>query len=443
MRLLELKSLLNEVTFSKLGKGSMLAMADNSAGKALKSLIDVTKFNFNSDPLYIDDYHVKSYSVQVGKQATDYVLSLRNDANQRINLTGSKSNIETAFNHYDPNKISNKGEVSEGLLGAAVFAKMLQRKGDLIGPISANNIWAVIDQLKKTGKDTYTSIVPDADQRAVKDNIQFTLLLKSGPYKDLMNPEKRTLLSDLISSAVTFANSKDIQRYSQYFYLNGKPDVIHIVSDGVTAEEEKKTDVQVFFKDHSTGEMRSTRLNISLKVGGIGQFGQVGGELGMFELFGRFGLDFSPDGPKFQRLLDTEGSRAAMEFIYKKAATTWNELLNGATDFEEYRYIKTFGDTLDYFLTKNQPGVVMVDFSKGGYTLLRFDNIEDKLKEISLGAVYVEGLEWPRIDIVDITNPKNKLLQIRAKVENNTGYMRNIIEKGNLFSKLFTTQMKK
>ena len=52
MRLLELKQNLNEVTFSKLGVGSMIAMGDNAAGQALKSLIDVTKFNYNTDPLY-------------------------------------------------------------------------------------------------------------------------------------------------------------------------------------------------------------------------------------------------------------------------------------------------------------------------------------------------------------------------------------------------------
>jgi hypothetical protein len=442
MRLLELKQALNEVTFSKLGVGSMIAMGDNAAGQALKSLIDVTKFNYNTDPLYLDKFNAKSYTVQVGKKPTAYVLSLRNDAGQKINLTGSKTSIEDAFNHYDPNKISNRGEVAEGLLGSAVFAKMLQRQGEYIGQITADNIWRIIDQLKQTGEDTYSTTVPDGERRAVKDSITFTLRLKSAPYKDLMDPKKRLMLSDLVNSAVTFANSKDIQRYSEYFYLNGKPDQIHVISDGVSAEEEQKTDVQVLFKDHATGQMRSTRLNISLKVGGVGQFGQVGGAEGVFALFGQFGLDFGPDEPEFERILNSQGPGPAMEFIYRKAAQTWNELLSDATDFEEYRYIKTFSDALAYFTTKNDPTVVMVDFSKGGFSLLRFNDIEGRLSSVQLGAQYIEEKKWPRIDIIDLNNPKNKLLQFRVKVESDTGYLRNIIEKGNLFTQLFTTQMK-
>lgn len=441
MRLLELKSLLNEVTFSKLAPGAYVAMADNADGTKLKAAIDVTKFNYNTDPLILDKPDPKSYTVTIGKPSA-YTLALRNEAGQRINLTGSKTTIENGFNHYDPNKISNRGEVAEGLLGAAVFAKMLQRKGDTIGPINSANIWAVVDRLKQTGADTYSTVVPDGEQRAVKDSMQFTLRLKSAPYKDLMNPQKRTLLDDLVSSAVTFANSKDIQRYSQYFYLNGKPDVIHIISDGVSAEEEQKTDVQVLFKDHATGQMRSTRLNISLKVGGVGQFGQVGGAEGVFALFGQFGLDFGADEPEFERLMNQQGPRSAMEFIYRKAADIWNDILSQSTDFEEYRYIKTFSEALGFFTTKNDPSVVMVDFSKGGYSLLRFNDIEGKLSQVNLGARYIEGLEWPRVDIIDLNNPKNKLLQFRVKVERDTGYLRNIIEKGNLFSQLFTTQMK-
>lgn len=442
MRLLELKQNLNEVTFSKLKIGSTIAISDNAKGQALQSLIDVTKFNYNTDPLTIQEPNAKSYTVQVGKYPTEYVLALINKAGQRINLTGSKASIQGAFNHYDANKISNRGEVAEGLLGAAVFAKMLQRQGEYIGQITGDNIWRIIDQLKQTGEDTYSTTVPDGERRAVKDSITFTLRLKSAPYKDLMNPEKRTMLTDLISSAVTFANSKDIQRYSEYFYLNGKPDQIHIISDGVSAEEEQKTDVQVLFKDHTTGQMRSTRLNISLKVSGVGQFGQVGGAEGVFALFGQFGLDFGPDEPEFERILKSRGPGPAMEFIYRKAAKTWNDILNSATDFEEYRYIKTFSDALAYFTTKNDPTVVMVDFDRGGFSLLRFNNIEGKLSSVKLGAQYVDEKTWPRIDIVDLNNPKNKLLQFRVKVESKTGYLRNIIEKGNLFSQLFTTQMK-
>jgi hypothetical protein len=93
-----------------------------------------------------------------------------------------------------------------------------------------------------------------------------------------------------------------------------------------------------------------------------------------------------------------------------------------------------------------------VDFSDGGFKILRFNKLEEKLKNVDLAASYVGPVvpatekktkAYPQVDIHERGNPKNKLLQIRMKIENrpNGVYSRNYIEKGPLLEKL--TQYKK
>jgi hypothetical protein len=51
----------------------------------------------------------------------------------------------------------------------------------------------------------------------------------------------------------------------------------------------------------------------------------------------------------------------------------------------------------------------------------------------------VEDKAWPQVEIHERGNPKNKLLQIRMKIENKPNgkiYIRNYIEKGPLLEKL-------
>lgn len=459
MKLTELKQL-NEVTFEKLQMGvSGLAISDNQFGLALTPYIDQSKFDFLDEPLIVMSYGDTVnppkrgvYSVwtmpkpaPAGKP--QYSLVLKNKKNQIIDIRGKKGNIEKAFVHSDEGKTANKGEIAEGLLGAALFAKLKQRKGDIIGAITANDIWAVIDQLKQTGEDEYSVVIPDSDAKLVKDNIKFTLRLKAAPYKDIMNVDKRALINDLVNSAVTYANGKDMQRYSQHFFKNGKPDVIHVVSDGVSGEESRKTDVELLVSDpKNPGQMKSTRINISLKTGGIGQFGQVGGS--EFEnvaaFFDKFGIDLNSIKDDFDRVDLKQGREAAVAYAYEGSAETINDLLSGDYDDEEYLYLKDLAKTIGYFTTLNNPQVVMVDFSKGGYKMFRFDRIEDILKTVDLAAHFVSDKARPEIIIYDKNNPKNVLLKLRAKIENRPDgiYIRNIVEKGSLFEKIFAVTFK-
>ena len=333
-------------------------------------------------------------------------------------------------------KVANRGEIAEGILGAAMFAKLSARINSGIGNVGGPEVWAVIDQLKSSGADSYSVDVKDKGKTVVNDKIQFTLRLKAAPYRDIMNPEKRRLLNDLLSSALAYANSARAQEYSEYFFLNGKPDIINVVSDGVSGEKTRKTDVEVYVTDPVTGRVDKRKLNISLKADSD-QMGQVGGKTfeKMNELWSKFGILIDSYETEYNQILDRDGADASIQFIYRQADMLLKQLLSGDFDDEEYMYLRKFFNGIDYFATLNDASVELVSFEGGKHKVLKFSQLAKKLKQIDLDSVYNETTKNPRVDIVD-KNSGKIFLSIRHKTEDMGKVRRNYIEKGPLLSEL-------
>jgi hypothetical protein len=354
---------------------------------------------------------------------------------------GTTGNIETALNHSKEAAISNRGEVSEGILGAAMFAKFTKRQpGEEVGAITSADITNVLDALQSQGNDTYSVTVNDAESD-IADTISFILRLKTGPYQDLMNPLKRKLLTNELNSAAAYVNNPMAERYSKYFYLNGKADEINIMADGAASETEKKSDVWVGIRDNN-GSIRTLKLNASLKVGGVAQFGQVGGSDtdSMTKLFGYFGIDVAPYVEKFEKQYKKDPIKA-VEFMYRQITSELQQRLSGNNDTEEARFVDGVARAVTHFATLGDANVELVDFDKGGFKILRFKNLEYKLRSIDLTASYT-GKTRPEISIHDVENPKKELISIRCKVENKKSgpYVRNYIEKGLLLEEITKVQ---
>ena len=281
-------NILNEVTISKskYGPGTQFALSGSAPGQKLEQLMKQEGFD-TTPPLTMQDVNSMSNeeimrlpTISVGAGADGYLFS--NNAGQSMLVTGSASGIGPMFNAYSGGsegnaaKIANRGETAEGILGAAMFAKFTKRQNnEEIGSVTPQDIVRVLDNLQKTGEDQYEVDVKDHDNKHA-DKVTFVLRLKTAPYADLMDPAKRSMLANEFSSAAGYVNGADAERYSRYFYINGKSDQIVIMADGVTSEKEQKTDVWVYITDED-GQPRKLRLNTSLKTGGIGQFGQVSG----------------------------------------------------------------------------------------------------------------------------------------------------------------------
>lgn len=447
-----LDKILNEVTISKpkYGPGTQFAVSGSLAGQKLEGLMKQQGFD-PTPPLTMQDTSEMGEEeilnlpvIAVSGGGDGYLFA--NNANQYILITGTSNTIGPMFNTYTGSggsddtagTIANRGETSEGILGAAMFAKFTKREpNEDIGTVTPQDVSRVLDTLKKTGEDQYEVSVEDYDNRHA-DTVTFVLKLKSGPYRDLMDPEKRPLLANEFASACAYVNSSDAERYSRYFYINGRADQIVVMADGVTGEETQKTDVWVYVKDEQ-GQPRKLRLNASLKVGGIGQFGQVGGDSKETQqtLWNYFGVNVDPELKNFKEKL-AQDSREAFKQVYSYAAKQINQELEGASAKKEAAVIDNIARGVTHFATLGDPKVELVDFNKGGFKILRFNNLVEKLKSVDLEATYLDNKTWPEVVIHEKGNPKNKLLNVRVKIENRPKgiYIRNIIEKGPLLEKL-------
>ena len=456
-----LDSVLTEVTISKpkYGAGTQFAVSSGSQkGQDLLQQMqqqgfDATPPLTKQDTSELGDQEILNLpSIAVGKGGDGYLFT--NTSGQHILVTGTDSTIGPCFNVYngaktddpeDVGKIGNRGETSEGILGAAMFAKFVKREpGEDIGTVTPEDISGVLDSLKKTGEDQYEVEVEDYDNEHA-DRVTFVLRLKTGPYQDLMDPTKRTLLASEYASAAAYVNSSDAERYSRYFYINGRADQITIMADGVTGETEQKTDVWVYVADED-GNPRKLRLNASLKVGGVGQFGQVSGDSEQTQqtLWNYFGVDVAPALDDFKSVLKNNGARDAFKQVYEYAADQMDQELRNASPEDEANIVNSIATGITHFATLGDPKVELVDFSDGGFKILRFNKLVDKLKNIDLEATYIDRYTWPEVIIHERGNPKNRLLKIRTKIENKPKggiYMRNLIEKGPLLEKL--TEYKK
>jgi hypothetical protein len=441
-----LNIILNEVTLSKYGPGQKFIISKSQAGQALTNYlnsqgltivgpIELTNKSKGNESLASRGETV----VQFG-QGQD-VYEFRTEDDVYFYVRGTTSAIQGALNHSKEAAISNRGEVSEGILGAAMFAKFTKREpGEEVGTVTSADITGVLDSLQSRGDDTYSVTVNDADSD-IADTISFVLRLKTAPYQDLMNPMKRSLLTNELNSAAAYVNSAMAERYSKYFYLNGRADEISIMADGAASETEKKSDVWVGIRDKN-GSMRTLKLNASLKVGGISQFGQVGGSdtESMTKLFGYFGIDVSPYIDEFEEQYKKD-SLKAVEYMYRQITEELQGQLAGNNDTDEARFVDQVARAVTHFATLGDPNVELVDFDKGGFKILRFKNLEYKLRTIDLTASYT-GKTRPEISIHDVEDPKKELLAIRCKVENKKSgpYVRNYIEKGKLLEEITKVQ---
>ena len=454
-------TIVNEVTINKpkYGPGTQFAIsAGSQSGQKLLDLMQQQGFD-PAPPLTMQDTSelgekeiLNLPTVVAGSGGEGYLFT--NSAGQYILVTGTSSTIGPMFNVYKGPSlddtgaevkagISNRGETSEGILGAAMFAKFTKREGDEeIGTVTPADIGQVLDTLKKTGNDQYEVEVKDYDN-VHADQVTFVLRLKTGPFNDLMDPAKRDLLTSEFSSAAAYVNSSDAERYSRYFYINGRADRIVVMADGVTGEKTQKTDVWVYVTDEE-GNPRKLRLNTSLKVGGVAQFGQVGGSTVETQqtLWNYFGVGVDPVLEDFDQLVKTD-PRAAFQQVYGYAAKQIDQELKDASPSEEAGIINGIAQGITHFATLGDPKVELVDFSDGGFKILRFNNLVKKLGSVDLEASLIDKNKWPEVSIHERGNPKNKLLTVRMKVENTKSgpYARNYIEKGPLLEKL--TEVKK
>jgi hypothetical protein len=350
----------------------------------------------------------------------------------------------------------NRGEVTEGYHALAAFVRLQAR------PTRDITLEEVVKWIPKIKNGvTFKLPVKDAENQEIADEFHVTISLKPGtwaafqnPTEALKDPETLAIAKDVIEDA-----NEETGRRADVYATNGRYDLVRVVGDGVSGETETKTDIN--FENETEKKYRG----YSIKAGTTNQIHQVGGggvadsqgkkkatpeerfRILQDELFGVHGLarlaDLSKVKANYLKIARDEslqGRLAAQEVGYREAVKSINDKLSNDTD--EKIFVKTLAKALKFFLARDDDSILLKQFSGKGTFILdpkKFDELHDK--GLDLVAEYVEGKANPEITIKDKFSNK-ELITFRT-YKASSGYMRNYIEKGELFKELTDTKKAK
>ena len=330
-------------------------------------------------------------------------------------------------------KIQNKGEVAEGLLGCATLAKLISRTGK---DIEVKDVINIIGQLKGGRTSGTVTKTVDEVESNITDKFILSVSLKVNAYKDFTDIEKvKGLMADELQSIVDYTNDS-VNRYSSFFSKNGRPDVVEIISDGVSNETGSKTDVQMIYNDKN-GKRVVKHFDLSVKTGDVGQFGQMGGGSQEDSLETRFQFvqsmwqEFGVNiEPVKQGFIGSDDITEAYGKAYSYASSTLADMLKGQNQQKESEVLKNLIDGIKHFATLKDDRVKLVQFTKKGYYVLDFKKLTKLYnnKDIDLSTKYEVGRSGlPKVVIFNAIDGK-EFFQIRM-YRAETGYVRNYIEK--------------
>lgn len=387
------------------------------------------------------------YEITISPGPESYMVTRPNG--EVIRLRGSKSAIEQTFNDLGKPvaagdasakpKLPNKGDTAEGLLGAALFAKLLKRQGDQIGQITTDDVWDIFDNLDPVTDNDY--MVTSKDLGGATDTIWFKLKVKNTVKRALEEPSLRKSITNWMLSPVNYINSAEGTAYAEEFYKNGTPDEIGVISDGLSAQKDKKTDVVTAVRDPETNTIKREIMPVSLKAG-ADQFAQHSGGkwTAMQTMFSMLGVNLSSVAnlaSEYEGFQKTSQQIKAASEVYKQATAMLNAQFT--TEADEARFIQTVARALRFWATNDDDQVYVVSFgSRGQYDVLQFSqaSLIPAMKNLKLRAKFIPG-DNPKIEVYDeISNQMLFSIRTYMQQQEKGAYQRNVIEKGPLLGRV-------
>jgi hypothetical protein len=350
----------------------------------------------------------------------------------------------------------NKGDVSEGILAAAITARFMSKTKII-------NETDIINLIKKLSKATngfkgMTSITSFSSPNAQK-NVIDTVICKVNLAANNMNAfldQKIYSKSDimaLVRSSVIYANSTYIKQWADLFYNNNQKNIIEVNAEGLLDQTGTKVDLKVIVDGIKCG------VGVSLKAGDVKQFGQVGGSKwsSMKTLFEPLGVTFSKQAE------DSYIDMLAKKQLAPALTTAYIEAFKQITKKDQKFLRKSIADYMKHHATSGEENVVLVQLNSNTIKVYDFDLLEKKLSdktiEVKLTSGNTDKLTTGGFEGTESMSkssiPKmifmidNKILfEIRLKLEGNRFspsagktlplVVRNYIEKGEMTTKLLT-----
>lgn len=433
--------------------GHKVNISSGKNGKILLSLIkqEIPDFQPNETLTWVEK--IQGPSIQVGK-SVDSSMSFQRPNGQGFTLIGKANAIETGLNHAPGAKGStaeNKGDLSEPLLSAAVVAKLAKRGADSVEDITIEDLKNTLNKAIASGEQSYK--VEDLNSK-IADTIEFKLAIRGPAMQFLRSQNFWSKMKNIAQAAIHYANSGQIDKYADYFYKNGKADLIKVDSDGLSDQKGRKTDIDAYVRDDQ-GNMRPLKgLAISLKAGSdtIGQVG--GGGLrndgvvkAAQKLFGPLGIEIQrPEG-------EITNKTDFWVDAYKQAEQQLKSILAGQDAKTEAGIIAKIGNFVaDQGSSGNQNVRLISLKSTGESSVHTFKNLAKKLRsedidldvKLVIGKAKNTGAPRPNLFVYD-KNSDEIALKIRYSVANSGTAKEKIwnpVEMGPLIQRLTTIKYK-
>ena len=375
-------------------------------------------------------------------------------------------------------KISaNRGDIAEGIMGAALTAKFIKRQlgqsVDNLPQVNATDVDAVLAKFFRSG-GIYRKTVRDVPkpfdfipqgapgneiettvnvvrELMFSDKVVFKLTLPQAAMDFLSKQSNRTQVRDIFERAVRYANNDPtFIREANRLATNAKNDKILVDADGVSNQLETKVDIGLSANGRKIGKQ------ISLKTESGKQFHQIVG-FGIAEFDKLFSdkLGINIDGNYRKQTNDyiksfnitdayafrgatskdvtgsiwaTKLKKAAMIY-YKGAERSMKTKIKGK-DFK-----RKLAATIRYGATRNEDDIQLVHFVKAKrlYDQRLFDStFEDIIENADLSVVS----NYDDNPTIKINNGNKTVVQFRARVDSETmknGYkikLRQVLETG-------------
>ena len=352
----------------------------------------------------------------------------------------------------------NKGNVAEIIFAAAIFARFTTRTKRVM----EDDVKKIIfDRRVKANPGNMIEMAPNKGV-TIKDKVELKWGMSGNNHRAVTNPALWPVWSladnsqdNLVAASCRYANSENVTSWSNLVYENRSYNEITILAEGEDDQKETKVDVRVTITDQD-GNPEPVNINVSLKKGNVGQFGQFGGVTYEVqkEVWGSsFGIEPPLEKSKYESYFITKDHKTytaiAFQEMYKAVIPVVKKMFDDPKSNK--KMVQTFANFLSQQVTLGEKNVTLVTLKQDYAVEYNLDNVQAMLENLDFDFEYRvqrakgEGDEdLPAIDI----NCKVKgefevktLLTIRAKRGEGT-YYRNIFEKKALFTDLFATILK-
>tara|TARA_B100001113_G_scaffold348322_1_gene342006 strand:- start:339 stop:1466 length:1128 start_codon:yes stop_codon:yes gene_type:complete len=355
---------------------------------------------------------------------------------------------------------ANRGDVAEIILGAAVTARFYNPP-QVHAKITRKHVDDILKQVLRSKQVTVQRPDRQVGEVQIDDNIKFKVGVPQKAWKFISDKNNWSLVDDLFDSAIAYSNGERRLRGQAFnMYANNKKDVIFVNSDGTGDQKGTKADIKLLINGKEAPQQ------ISLKVAGGEQFGQVAGITfdKQIEIFGRLGVNVKPAEKAFNakmgkvtsKLMFADRGEVGMKEVEVAIRGAFGESYKFAAKQLQSRLpIGKLTSFLKIAATKGDPKIELVKLVNRKYKKAKFGkqfekNLKDLLPKLT---IEFEQTSDAIVHLYDKSRgPRSsqaaRLIRVRGFFQRPSkivggqkvfyGYGRNIIEAGDLLFEIAT-----